>query len=47
MKIAISVVTADANANLNPRFGRTAAFVVVDTDTGKREALSNPGQPGW
>ena len=44
MKVAISVATADTNANLHPRFGRAVAFVLVDTDTDTREVLPNPAQ---
>ena len=44
MRVAVSVVVAQVNAELNPRFGRTAAFVVVDTGTGQCEVLPNPGR---
>lgn len=44
MKVAISVTSTEANANLSLRFGRAPAFVVVDTDADQRQFLPNPAQ---
>jgi predicted Fe-Mo cluster-binding NifX family protein len=41
MKIAISASAPDINAPFDPRFGRGASFVFVDTETGEWEAHSN------
>ena len=43
MKIAISTSTADLDSLADPRFGRAAHFVFVDTETEEWEAYSNPG----
>lgn len=42
MKIAISVTSPDLSASLEPRFGRSPAFIIVDTITGDRQAIANP-----
>jgi predicted Fe-Mo cluster-binding NifX family protein len=43
MKIAISTSNNhDLNAPLDPRFGRAANFVIIDTETGEWEAHPNP-----
>ncbi len=42
MKIAISVTTPSPEAPFETRFGRAAAFVIVDTETGERDVLLNP-----
>jgi predicted Fe-Mo cluster-binding NifX family protein len=42
MKIAISVAAPKLGAAFDPRFGRATAFVIVDTDTGEKQALPNP-----
>lgn len=42
MKIAVSVTAPEQNASFEPRFGRAAAFVLVDTHSGERQALANP-----
>jgi predicted Fe-Mo cluster-binding NifX family protein len=42
MKIAISTASGDFDASLDPRFGRGANFVVVDTETEEWEAFPNP-----
>ncbi|MEJ2150631.1 MAG: NifB/NifX family molybdenum-iron cluster-binding protein [Chloroflexota bacterium] len=42
MKIAISTNTLSPEARLEPRFGRAAAFVFVDTETGERLPQANP-----
>jgi len=41
MVIAVTANGADLEAPVDPRFGRAAAFVVVDTDTGAVRALDN------
>jgi predicted Fe-Mo cluster-binding NifX family protein len=42
MKIAISVATAELDAALDPRFGRAAAFAIVDTESGDQQVVANP-----
>jgi len=44
MKIALSVNTPDLDAAIDPRFGRAAYLLVVDTATGEWLAHENPGQ---
>ena len=41
MKLAISAKGNDKTSELDPRFGRAAHFVVVDTDTGESTAHDN------
>ncbi len=41
MKLAISSTGKDLDAELDPRFGRCAYFLIVDPDTMKYEALNN------
>jgi len=41
MKIAISVTTSRPGAAFESRFGRAAAFVIVDTNTGDQQAVAN------
>jgi predicted Fe-Mo cluster-binding NifX family protein len=41
MIIAITAKGVDLEAAVDPRFGRAAAFVVLDTDTGAVRALDN------
>ncbi len=43
MKVAVAASTPELDASIDPRFGRCAWFVVVDTDTMRFEALKNPG----
>jgi predicted Fe-Mo cluster-binding NifX family protein len=43
MKIAVSSSADSLDAQMDPRFGRCAYFVVVDTDTWQFEALENAG----
>ena len=42
MKIAITTETANLDSALDPRFGRAANFVIVDTETEEWEAYPNP-----
>ena len=42
MKIAISAMGTDLDANVDPRFGRCQYFVIVDSDTLQFEAVENP-----
>jgi predicted Fe-Mo cluster-binding NifX family protein len=42
MKIAISTNAPQLDAQFNPRFGRCAYFIIVDTDTRQWEAYPNP-----
>lgn len=41
MVIAVTARGVDLGAAVDPRFGRAAAFVVLDTDTGAVRALDN------
>ena len=43
MKIAISTDGPDLSAPVNPRFGRCARFLIVDSQSGEFHALDNPG----
>jgi predicted Fe-Mo cluster-binding NifX family protein len=42
MKIAVSAMGGSLSAQVDPRFGRCAYFVIVDSDTMKFSAFSNP-----
>jgi len=42
MKIAVSVDAPKLGASFESRFGRAAAFVIVDTNTGEQQATANP-----
>jgi predicted Fe-Mo cluster-binding NifX family protein len=42
MKIAVSVVAPEVNAAFESRFGRAAAFLIIDTSSGERQAIANP-----
>jgi len=42
MKVAISSQGPDLHSEVDPRFGRCAYFIVVDSDTGEFEAIENP-----
>ena len=41
MKIAITSTGKTLDSQVDPRFGRAAYFLIVDTDSGKFEALEN------
>ncbi len=42
MKIAVSAVEGNLNADVDPRFGRAGFFVVVDSSSAEFEAIPNP-----
>lgn len=42
MKLAISISGNSLKAAFDPRFGRAAAFCIVDTETGQWEVFDNP-----
>ncbi|MEA1968971.1 MAG: NifB/NifX family molybdenum-iron cluster-binding protein [Thermodesulfobacteriota bacterium] len=41
MKIAVTSTGTDLNADLDPRFGRTENFIIIDTDTMEFEVKPN------
>ena len=41
MKICVSSIGKDLNAQVDPRFGRCSYFLIIDTDTMHFELLSN------
>lgn len=43
MKVAVSSSDGKVNTPFSPRFGRCEYFVILDTETGAWEAISNPG----
>lgn len=43
MKIGVSATSDTMEAQVDPRFGRCAYFVIVDSETMKYEAISNKG----
>ena len=43
MKIAVAASGRDLEAAAEPRFGRCAYFVIVDSETGEFSAIENPG----
>ncbi len=42
MKIAVSVTTPKPDAAFESRFGRAAAFAIVDTNIGEQQVVANP-----
>jgi predicted Fe-Mo cluster-binding NifX family protein len=42
MKLAISISDNTLDSPFDPRFGRAAAFCIVDTETNEWEAFENP-----
>jgi len=46
MKIAITSNGPDLKSQVDPRFGRCAYFILIDTDSDKIEALENSGAQG-
>lgn len=43
MKVAVSSSGKDLTSPVDPRFGRCAYFVIVDTETMEAEGYENPG----
>ncbi|MBD3289593.1 dinitrogenase iron-molybdenum cofactor biosynthesis protein [candidate division KSB1 bacterium] len=43
MKIAITSMGADLDAQVDPRFGRAQYFIIIDPDTMEFEAIENQG----
>lgn len=43
MKIVFTATSPDINTTIDPRFGRAAYLLVVDTNTDQWEAHENPG----
>jgi len=43
MKIIVTAVSSSLDAQVDPRFGRGAFFLIVDTETMQWEAFPNPG----
>jgi predicted Fe-Mo cluster-binding NifX family protein len=43
MKIILTATSPNIDANVDPRFGRGAYFIVVDPDTLEWQAHTNPG----
>ena len=43
MKVGVSATGGSMEAQVEPRFGRCPYFLIVDTDTMRFEAFSNPG----
>jgi predicted Fe-Mo cluster-binding NifX family protein len=43
MKVILTTTSPDLDAAVDPRFGRGAILIIVDTDTLKWQAHSNPG----
>jgi predicted Fe-Mo cluster-binding NifX family protein len=41
MKIAVSSSGTDQSAQVDPRFGRCQFFLIIDTESGKTEAVAN------
>ncbi len=41
MKVAVSSVGTTLDSAIDPRFGRAASFVLVDTETGEHETIDN------
>ncbi|HDM89107.1 MAG TPA: dinitrogenase iron-molybdenum cofactor biosynthesis protein [Candidatus Bathyarchaeota archaeon] len=44
MKVAVSASAPSLDSPVDPRFGRCAYFIIVDTDTMQYEAIQNPAQ---
>ena len=44
MRIAVSATAPSLDAAVDPRFGRCAYFIIVDTETTKYEVMPNPSQ---
>ena len=46
MKLCVTSQGSDLEAAVDPRFGRSPYFLIVDTDTGAFEAIPNPNVAG-
>ena len=46
MKIAITSTGTNLKSQVDPRFGRCAYFILIDTDNDKFEAIENSGARG-
>lgn len=46
MKIIVSARGKSLNSDMDPRFGRSAGFILFDTDTGHTDYLDNSAQVG-
>ncbi len=46
MKVAIATNGKDTSGDIADRFGRAGGFVIIDTETGDHEYLSNSGNIG-
>ncbi len=46
MKIAITSSGSELTSQVDPRFGRCAYFIFIDTDSDKFEAIENSGAQG-
>lgn len=44
MKIAITAKSNTLEAEIDPKFGRCAYFIIIDTETIKFEAIENPSR---
>lgn len=44
MKIVLTASSPHIDGPVDPRFGRAAYMLVIDTDTGQAEGFDNPGQ---
>ncbi|MGA1870747.1 MAG: NifB/NifX family molybdenum-iron cluster-binding protein [bacterium] len=42
MKISVTAAGSDLDSQIDPRFGRCAYFLFIDTDTMEFEAIKNP-----
>jgi predicted Fe-Mo cluster-binding NifX family protein len=42
MKIIVTTTAPNIDSDIDPRFGRAAAFCIVDTETGAWQAFDNP-----
>jgi predicted Fe-Mo cluster-binding NifX family protein len=43
MKIILTAASLSIDSDVDPRFGRAASLIVVETDTGEWQAHTNPG----
>ncbi len=43
MKVVVSSIGGSLDSQVDPRFGRAAMFVLVDTETGETKSIDNSG----